>query len=417
MANESNLNSQNDKLSKLLDIDWIKQQDVSNLEDFSTYSEEDLSKMKEDAALSDGMTDGEKYWVRRNIDNIIAAKKKEQEDIDNQAAEEQRQKEQEKLDQEKAEAKEEQNRAAESLIDELNKEETDDTTKKPQGETAENETKENKTQTEEESQTQTESENNKPGEVVEPVVSTPEAQDTTWKTENYQEQIDELNKSNETLRQKVEEQSKQIEALLAAKKEGNTEEINKIKEDLRKARKDLKDAQEERNKLLKDNKKMKDTYFWELPKYNGEIIPLKTKAIEFKFGVNEIDWNQRVLSMPQLRLRKNIISRHRLNKTIRKLNEIGNNPKAWVNYILTKADFFKWGAKIWTLCKRIWKFFTIRDIDSFDRKFNEQKKIFIDDIESKMQWKLSDDDKKTLKAIKDRLDYYQKAYKRQFLTV
>lgn len=417
MANESNLNSQNDKLSKLLDIDWIKQQDVSNLEDFSTYSEEDLSKMKKDAALSDGMTDGEKYWVRRNIDNIIAAKKKEQEDIDNQAAEEQRQKEQEKLDQEKADAKEEQNRAAESLIDELNKEETDDTTKEPQGETAETETKENETQTEEESQTQAESENNEPGEVVEPVVSTKEAQDTTWKTENYQEQIDELNRANEELRQKVDEQSKQIEALLAAKKEGNTEEINKIKEDLRKARKDLKDTQEERNKLLKDNKKMKDTYFWELPKYNGEIIPLKTKAIEFKFGVNEIDWNQRVLSMPQLRLRKNIISRHRLNKTIRKLNEIGNNPKAWVNYILTKADFFKWGAKIWTLCKRIWKFFTIRDIDSFDRKFNEQKKIFIDDIESKMQWKLSEDDKKTLKAIKDRLDYYQKAYKRQFLTV
>ena len=38
MANESNLNSQNDKLSKLLDIDWIKQQDVSNLEDFSTFT-------------------------------------------------------------------------------------------------------------------------------------------------------------------------------------------------------------------------------------------------------------------------------------------------------------------------------------------------------------------------------------------
>ncbi|MBQ2600466.1 hypothetical protein II582_03735 [bacterium] len=63
------------------------------------------------------------------------------------------------------------------------------------------------------------------------------------------------------MRQKVEEQSKQIEALLAAKKEGDTEEINRIKEDLKKARKDLKDAQEERNKLLKDNKKMKDTYF------------------------------------------------------------------------------------------------------------------------------------------------------------
>ena len=373
MANESNLNSQNDKLSKLLDIDWINKPnfDVSNIEDFKDYSREELENIKWKLDSNDNLTVQEKYNITQNIDKIIKAKEKEQQSLQSQIDEEQRQKEQEELDQKKAEAKEEQNRAAESLIDELNNEETDGTTKEPQSETAENETKENETQTEEESQTQAESENNKPGEVAEPVVSTPETQDTTWKTENYQEQIDELNRANEKLRQKVDEQSKQIEALLAAKKEGNTEEINKIKEDLRKARKDLKDAQEERNKLLKDNKKMKDTYFWELPKYNGEIIPLKTKAIEFKFGVNEIDWNQRVLSMPQLRLRKNIISRHRLNKTIRKLNEIGNNPKAWVNYILTKADFFKWGAKIWTLCKRIWKFFTIRDIDSFNRKFND----------------------------------------------
>jgi hypothetical protein len=70
-----------------------------------------------------------------------------------------------------------------------------------------------------------------------------------------------LSKSNETLRQKVEEQSKQLEALLAAQKEGNTEEVNRIKEELKKEKEKLKELREERNNLLKDNQKMKDTYF------------------------------------------------------------------------------------------------------------------------------------------------------------
>lgn len=420
MANESNLNSQNDKLTKLLDIDWIKKQDISNLGDFSDYSEEDLKRMREDVALSDDMEDGEKYRVRRNIDNILEAKQKEQNDKEAQAAEKERQKQQEIIDQEKADARKEQDYELNRKMDELNQWDSTNEAQDPQAVETNDETENNQwpagTQ---ENQVPEENENTENGETWEPVVNSQETQDTTEsnKTENYQEQIDELNKANEKLRQKVDEQSKQIEWLLAAQKEGNTEEVNRIKKELKEEKEELKKLKEERDKLLKDNKKMKDRFFGELPKYNGNIIPLKTKAVEFKFGVNEIEWNQRVLSMPQLRLRKNIISRHRLNKTIKKLNEIWNNPKEWVNYILTKADFFRWGAKIWTLCKKVWNYFRIRDVDSFDRIFNEQKRIFIDDIEAKMQWRLSEDDKKTLKAIKDRLDYYQKAYKRQFLTV
>jgi hypothetical protein len=63
-------------------------------------------------------------------------------------------------------------------------------------------------------------------------------------------------------------------------------------------------------------------------------------------------------------------------------------------------------------------FFTIRDTNKFDEVFNAHKKQFIDDLESKMSANsMSDTDKKTLTAIKARLDYYQKAYKRQFITV
>ena len=63
-------------------------------------------------------------------------------------------------------------------------------------------------------------------------------------------------------------------------------------------------------------------------------------------------------------------------------------------------------------------FFAIRDTDTFDKVFNEHKKQFIDDLESKMSANsMSDADKKTITAIKARIDYYQKAYKRQFITV
>lgn len=401
MANESNLNIQEDKLTKLLDVDWIKNQEISNFEEFSDYSEEELNKMRKDVAFNDDMDDWEKYWVRRNIENIIEAKNKEKKAREAKISEEEDKKKTEELKKERLEAQEQQDRKAEELKKGLldNVEETQEETQEDTQE---------ETQEEAQEDIQEEALNNR---------TIDKSQNEKEDNNNYQEQIDSLNKSNEELRRRLDEQSKQIEDLLAAKKENNSEEINKIKKEIEEKRKEIESIKQERDNLLRDNRKMKDLYFWELPKYNGNIIPLETNMVEFKFGVNAIEWNQRVLSMPQLRLRKNIISRHRLNATIRKLNEIWNNPKEWVNYILTKADFFKWGAKIWTLCKKIWNYFKIRDIDSFDRIFNEQKKIFIDDIEAKMQGRLSENDKRTMRAIRDRLDYYQKAYKRQFLTV
>lgn len=62
------------------------------------------------------------------------------------------------------------------------------------------------------------------------------------------------------------------------------------------------------------------------------------------------------------------------------------------------------------------KFFKIRDVQTFDEMYDKQKKYFIDDLESKMDANsMSEQDKKVIAAIKNRLDYYQKAYKRQFI--
>lgn len=52
----------------------------------------------------------------------------------------------------------------------------------------------------------------------------------------------------------------------------------------------------------------------------------------------------------------------------------------------------------------------------FDEMYNQQKKYFIDDLEAKMAANsMSENDKKVIAAIKNRLDYYQAAYKRQFI--
>ena len=48
--------------------------------------------------------------------------------------------------------------------------------------------------------------------------------------------------------------------------------------------------------------------------------------------------------------------------------------------------------------------------------YNKQKKYFIENLESKMVANsMSENDKKVITAIKNRLDYYQAAYKRQFI--
>ncbi len=172
--------------------------------------------------------------------------------------------------------------------------------------------------------------------------------------------------------------------------------------------------------LALEKKALKDKFAWELPKYDSkDIAKLKTRWISFKLfpKKSKADGDTIFTLWPQLKFKNNIRSRNRINKTVNKLNEIKNDPKKWVNYIMTKASFSQWW-RMWTWFKNMKNFFAIRDTNTFDKVFNEHKKQFIDDLESKMSPNsMSDADKKTITAIKTRLDYYQKAYKRQFITV
>ena len=203
----------------------------------------------------------------------------------------------------------------------------------------------------------------------------------------------------------------------------NREANSKLLEDIKKAKnswneQELKRLRWQIDKLNSENKKLKDEFAGELPKYDSaEIAKLKTKRIGFKLAwKTELD-GQTVLTWPQLLLRRNIRSRNRINKTVKNLNSIWNDPKKWVNYIMTKASLSEWW-RIWSWYKNVKNFFTIRDTKTFDEVFNKHKKRFIDDLESKMDLNsMSDADKKTISAIKARLDYYQKAYKRQFIVV
>ncbi len=203
----------------------------------------------------------------------------------------------------------------------------------------------------------------------------------------------------------------------------NREANSKLLEDIKKAKnswneQELKRLRWQIDKLNSENKKLKDEFAGELPKYDSaEIAKLKTKRIGFKLAwKTELD-GQTVLTWPQLLLRRNIRSRNRINKTVKNLNSIWNDPKKWVSYIMTKASLSEWW-RIWSWYKNVKNFFTIRDTKTFDEVFNKHKKRFIDDLESKMDLNsMSDADKKTISAIKARLDYYQKAYKRQFIVV
>ena len=203
----------------------------------------------------------------------------------------------------------------------------------------------------------------------------------------------------------------------------NREANSKLLEDIKKAKnswneQELKRLRWQIDKLNSENKKLKDEFAGELSKYDSaEIAKLKTKRIGFKLAwKTELD-GQTVLTWPQLLLRRNIRSRNRINKTVKNLNSIWNDPKKWVSYIMTKASLSEWW-RIWSWYKNVKNFFTIRDTKTFDEVFNKHKKRFIDDLESKMDLNsMSDADKKTISAIKARLDYYQKAYKRQFIVV
>lgn len=234
--------------------------------------------------------------------------------------------------------------------------------------------------------------------------------------------IDDLKKQLED----SEQQKKTLEELLkqfAESEKNNRQENSTNLENIKNAKNSWNEEELKRlrwviKNLALDKKALKDKFAGELPKYDSkEIATLKTRWIWFKLAWKMNIDGQTVLTWPQLLLRRNIRSRNRINKTVNKLNEIWKDPKKWVNYIMTKASLSQlW--RTWTRFKNMKNFFTIRDTNKFDEVFNAHKKQFIDDLESKMSANsMSDTDKKTLTAIKARLDYYQKAYKRQFITV
>ncbi|HOG15048.1 MAG TPA: hypothetical protein PK674_00480 [Candidatus Absconditabacterales bacterium] len=223
--------------------------------------------------------------------------------------------------------------------------------------------------------------------------------------ETLKKTLNELIRSfEENEKRNREANSKLLEDIKNAKNSGNEQELKRLRGIIK--------------NLALEKKALKDKFAGELPKYDSaEIAKLKTKRVGFKLaGKMKLD-GQTVLTGPQLLLRRNIRSRNRINKTVKNLNSIGNDPKKGVNYIMTKASLSE-GGRIGSWYKNMKNFFTIRDTNTFDKIFNEHKKKFIDDLESKMDLNsMSDADKKTIAAIKARLDYYQKAYKRQFIVV
>lgn len=237
------------------------------------------------------------------------------------------------------------------------------------------------------------------------------------------QQVDELKKLLAEKDEKIDAMQNDINSLREQLKELSDKNHDTL-ESLREAKKSqdqetIKRQREMILKLIQEKRALRDKYAWELPKYEWNINTLETKRIELKlFGNNSVDW-QKVITWPQLRFRQNLRSRKRINTTVRRLNEIWNDPKKWVNFVLTRTfgyDPLSISWKVWTGFKNMRKFFKIRDVKAFDEMYNKQKKYFIENLESKMAANsMSENDKKVIAAIKNRLDYYQAAYKRQFI--
>lgn len=114
---------------------------------------------------------------------------------------------------------------------------------------------------------------------------------------------------------------------------------------------------------------------------------------------------------------RNLHTRRKLNKTIKKFNKIGDDEIKGLKYFLAKTEFIK-GGKISMGVKRIRNYFSIRNHKQLDETFAKQKEIFLDNLKKKMGKKgTSEADNQTIKAIEDRLDYYHKKYKRTFITL
>lgn len=206
-----------------------------------------------------------------------------------------------------------------------------------------------------------------------------------------------LNNKNREILDKIKETKKKLDA----KPEG------KEKEELEKQRKDEK---EELKKIIMDKNFAYFKNFSE--QYNWNLKQLETKRVSVTRRSEQKDWERVVSLWPQLRFRQNRLSRQRINRTIQELNNIWNNPKEWVRYVLSRTFGWKWVIK--GLKSRL----LIKDVSRFDKMYDAQKKHILEDLKAKMDKNsTSKRDEEVIAAVRKRLDYYQVAYKRQFITI
>ncbi len=245
----------------------------------------------------------------------------------------------------------------------------------------------------------------------------------TNKKENKEEQHNEVEK----LKAQLEEKDKKIDSFgkrlkeIEEKLEKNKSENTAKLDDLLKAKNSW--DTEKVKKLEAEIKELKeDKANWkkETLKYPGwDLRTLRTKRIKgwITFDSSKTEKGRKLeMNLNKLWLVKNLRSRRKLNKTIRKFNDIGNDPKKWIIYIMSKANKRQWWI-VRSEFKKIWNTLTIRDADKFDEVFNKQKKKFIDDLFGKIWTNADTRDTKIKESITKRIDYYQKAYKKKMITV
>ena len=214
-----------------------------------------------------------------------------------------------------------------------------------------------------------------------------------------------LNKQNEKTLKEIKELQ---EKLKKATDDKNLEEVAKINEELEKKKLELK-------WLLWQKDNLYYQFFWE--KYDddnwGWIQEFKRRGKLFGKGTSETGQTVHGIMSP---LKPKRIARMRLNRVIRKMNEIWNDSTAWMKMVMNRC-YFNWVRPLRRWMKSIANTFRLKNPAEFSAKYEEQSNEFIRDLTKKIEsaWKLSDDDKKTIALIEKRLKWYKEDYKRQFL--
>jgi len=223
-----------------------------------------------------------------------------------------------------------------------------------------------------------------------------------------------MNKLLEVQEKSREPKTKIIENILKAKRSGNIESKNKLVNELLLIK-------QENETLEAEIKTLKAEIKWEKLKYpEWKIRELRTRRIGWgitKFGLVPVKkWKKFEVQLEGLRVVRNLHSRRKINKTIRKFNEIKDDPKAAVKYIMSKTKNRYWWA-ISAIIKWWYNHLTIRDTKKFDEVFNKQKEQFIDDLFWNFGENITDRDKKIKESIIRRVEYYQDTYKKTIVTI